>query len=273
MGSGIAVAWSKAGAIFTRDAKLALSYEAQFAMQFVGALAEVVIMALIATMIPPSSRFGFDGKVASFFSYSIVNIAFVNLQTTALMTFSKTVREGQLQGTLEALIATPTSLPLVVLSSGLWAFTLTSLTSFGMLAFALLFGLDLSHTNVATLALFLVLTVAALSPLGVLSAAATMVLKQNAPFDFALSTLSYMFAGVYLPVSLLPQPLQLIGWLLPITHALNGLRAAVAGASPLQVEGEITWLVVATAILGPLSLTVFDRAVRHARADGTLGSY
>jgi ABC-type multidrug transport system permease subunit len=273
MGSGIAVAWSKAGAIFTRDAKLALSYEAQFAMQFVGALAEVVIMALIATMIPPSSRFGFDGKVASFFSYSIVNIAFVNLQTTALMTFSKTVREGQLQGTLEALIATPTSLPLVVLSSGLWAFTLTSLTSFGMLAFALLFGLDLSHTNVATLALFLVLTVAALSPLGVLSAAATMVLKQNAPFDFALSTLSYMFAGVYVPVSLLPQPLQLVGWLLPITHALNGLRAAIAGASPLQLGPEIAWLLVATAILGPLSLAVFDRAVCHARADGTLGSY
>jgi ABC-type multidrug transport system permease subunit len=82
-----------------------------------------------------------------------------------------------------------------------------------------------------------------------------------------------MFAGVYLPVSLLPHPFQVLGWLLPITHALNGLRAAVAGASIGQVAGEVVWLAVAIAILVPLSLAVFERAVAHAKADGTLGGY
>ena len=197
--SGATIALSKAGAIFKRDAKLALSYEAQFLMQWVAALAEVVITFFIATMVPPSPRFGFSGHEEQFFSYAIVNLAFVNLQTTALMNFSKTVRDGQLQGTLEALLATPTNLPVIILSGGLWAFTFTSLTSLMMLMTALFFGLDLKHTNLLTMAVFLVLTIAALSPLGVLSAAATMIFKQNAPFDFALSMLSYMFAGVYVP--------------------------------------------------------------------------
>jgi ABC-2 type transport system permease protein len=271
--SDAAIAFSKAGAIFKRDANLALSYEAQFFMQWVAALAEVVITYFIATMVPPSPRFGLGGREEQFFSYAIVNLAFVNLQTTALMNFSKTVRDGQLQGTLEALLATPTTLPVIILSSALWAFTFTTLTSFMMLMAALPFGLDLRHTNLVTMALFLVLTIAALSPLGVLSAAATMIFKQNAPFDFALSMLSYMFAGVYVPVSLLPHALQDIGWMLPITHALSGFRAAVAGVPVTQVGGEVAWLLVAIALLVPFSLIVFERAVAYAKSDGTLGAY
>jgi ABC-type polysaccharide/polyol phosphate export permease len=161
----------------------------------------------------------------------------------------------------------------IVLSGSLWAFTVTLLMSLGTLAFALLFGLDLRHTNLLTLLVFLVLMVASLSPLGVISAAATIVFKQTAPFDFVMNTLAYMFSGVYLPVSLLPMPLQAVGWLLPITHALNGMRAAVNGASVTQVGADALWLAVATAVLLPLSLRLFDRAVAQAKVDGTLGGY
>jgi ABC-2 type transport system permease protein len=273
MRSGAVLALGKAGAIFTRDAKLALSYETQFFMQWLAALAEVVVTFLIATLVPPSPHFGFGGREEHFFSYAVVNLAFVNLQTTALMNFSKTVRDGQLQGTLEALLATPTTLPVIILSSGLWAFTFTTLTTFLMLVAALPFGLDLRHTNVLTMVLFFVLTIAAISPLGVLSAAATMIFKQNAPFDFALSMLSYMFAGVYVPVALLPPALQVVGWLLPITHALTGFRAAVAGVSATQLGGEVAWLLIAIVLLVPFSLIVFERAVAYAKADGTLGAY
>jgi ABC-2 type transport system permease protein len=273
MVSGFAITLSKAGAIFKRDAKLALSYEAQYAMTWFAAFAEVLITYFIALMVPPSPRFGFGGHTQNFFTYAIVNLAFMNLQTVALISFSKTVRDGQLQGTLEALLATPTNLPIVVLSGGLWAFTQTLLTSFGMLALALFFGLDLRHTNVITLAVFLLLTILALSPLGVLSAAAVMVFKQTAPFDAALSLLSFMFAGVYVPVSLLPHALQIVGWLLPITHSLNGFRAAVAGLPVTAASGDVVWLLIAIAILIPFSLLVFDRAVARAKADGTLGSY
>jgi ABC-2 type transport system permease protein len=271
--SAAAIGLAKAGAIFKRDAKLALSYEAQFFMQWLAVLAEVVITYFISTIVPPSPHFGFAGKEEGFFSYAIVNLAFVNLQTTALVNFSKTVRDGQLQGTLEALLATPTNLPIIILSGGLWAFTFTLLTTGLMLLVALPFGLDLRHTNLLTMAVFLVLTIAALSPLGVLSAAATMIFKQNAPFDFALTMLSYMFAGVYVPVALLPHPLQVLGWMLPITHSLTGFRAAVAGAAVTQVGGEVVWLLAAIALLVPFSLMAFERAVAYAKADGTLGAY
>ncbi len=270
--AGTAVAW-KAGAIFNRDAKIAFSYEAQLFIQWVGTIAQVLITFYIAWMVPPSPRFGFGGHSGSFFTYAIVNLAFVTLQSTALSSFGKTVRDGQLQGTLEAILTTPTSLPVIVFSGGLWSFAFTLATSLGMLVVAVLLGLDVRHTNLLTLALFLTLTILALSPLGVLSAAATIVFKQSAPFEFVLSTLSFLFAGVYVPVSLLPPALQALGWLLPITHALNGFRAAIYGLPPAAVAGDALWLVVAIAVLVPVALAVFERAVQHAKSDGSLGGY
>lgn len=271
--NGTVTTAAKAGAIFKRDAKIAFSYEAQLVIQWAATISQVVITFFIAWMVPPSPRFGVNGHSGSFFTYAIVNLAFVTLQSTALVSFGKTIRDGQLQGTLEAILTTPTSLPVIVFSGGLWAFAFTGMTSLGMLALGVLLGLDLSHTNVATLVLFLVLTILALSPLGVLSAAATMVFKQSAPFEFALSTLSYMFSGVYLPVSLLPHPLQVLGWLLPITHSLNGFRAAVYGLPPAAVAGDALWLTIAIIVLVPISLAVFERAVNQAKSDGSLGGY
>jgi ABC-2 type transport system permease protein len=264
---------AKTLAILKRDALLAVSYEAQFAIQWGTIFSEVVIVYFISMLVPPSEHFGFDGSVGNYFSYAIVNIAFVAFQSTALLSFARTVRDGQTQGTLEVVLSTPTSLPLIVLSGGLWAFAVTTLMSIGTLLFALPFGLNLAHTNLLTLATFLVLTVASLSPLGVISAAATIVFKQTAPFDWIMSTLAYMFGGVYLPVSLLPHPLQVVGWFLPITHSLNGMRAAVNGARVTQVLPDALWLSVAVAILLPISLRLFDRAVEQAKADGTLGGY
>jgi ABC-type multidrug transport system permease subunit len=82
-----------------------------------------------------------------------------------------------------------------------------------------------------------------------------------------------LFAGVYVPVTSLPPALQAIGWCLPITHALNGLRAAVAGQSVMQVSSDLFWLSIATMVLLPLSLLVFNHAVKLAKIDGTLAGY
>ncbi len=270
--AGVSAAY-RAGAIFKRDAKIAFSYEAQLVVQWIATISQVLITFYLAWMVPPSPHFGYGGRSGSFFTYAIVNLAFVSLQSTALSSFGKTVRDGQLQGTLEAILTTPTSLPVIVFAGGLWSFAFTLATSLGMLVLAVLLGLDVRHTNLLTLALFLGLTIAALSPLGVLSAAATIVFKQSAPFEFVLTTLSYLFAGVYVPIALLPPVLQALGWLLPITHALNGFRAAVAGLPPSAVAADALWLIVATAVLVPLASAVFERAVRHAKSDGSLGGY
>lgn len=272
--SGLAAGLAKVGAIFRRDVIVALSYPGNFALAWLGIVIEVVVAWYISRLIPPSRSFDPSGLVlVSFFQYLAINQAFVRFQTAALNSFAESIRDAQLTGTLEIVLSTPTQLPTLILSSAVWSFTYTILQTTVYLAIALAFGLDLSHVNYLTAAVFFILTVGAVSPLGVLAASLAMVIKKTGPVEFLSTASASLFGGVYLPLSRLPVALQAIGWLLPITHALNGFRAAAAGIPLSGVASDAIWLVVASLILMPVSLWIFAKSVGRARVDGTLSMY
>jgi ABC-2 type transport system permease protein len=263
----------KALAIFVRDARLALSYPMSFWLMWVSIAGQVLAFYFMSKLIGPSKAFGFGGRETSYFDYVIVNLAFVEFQTVAIQSFQRAIRSDQMLGTLEAVLATPTSLPLIVLSSGLWAFALTLVEVGVYLGIASILGLSLVHTNLATAGLFLLLTVACMSPVGVLSAASIMTFKQLGPTNWVANGLAMLLGGVLFPVSKLPLFLQAVSWMLPITHALNGIRGAVNGATIAQLAPDAIWMVVCAVVLLPISLLAFARAVRRAKLDGTLGHY
>jgi ABC-2 type transport system permease protein len=232
-----------------------------------------VIAWYIGHLVGPSTKFGFGGTVGTYFQYLAINSAFVRFQTAALNSFAEAIRDGQLAGTLEVVLATPTTMPEVVLASGVWSFAFTGMQTAFYLVVATFFGLDLSHVNLLTAAAFLVLTVAAVSPLGVLAAALSMVIKKPGPIEWISMASASLFGGVYIPLSELPSWLQVIGWCLPITHALNGFRAAAAGVTVNAMLPDLLWLLLATIVLMPISLWLFGKAVDKARVDGTLAMY
>ncbi|HEX3462431.1 MAG TPA: ABC transporter permease [Candidatus Elarobacter sp.] len=264
---------AKVRAIFRRDAIVTVSYPGNFALTWLSIIVEVVIAWYLSKLVPHSVQFGATGKAVPYFQYLAINFAFVRFQTAALNSFAEAIRDGQLTGTLEVVLATPTTLPVLVLSSGVWSFALTVLQTVVWLLIAMAFGLDLSHVNPLTALVFLVLTVAAVSPLGVLAAALAMVIKKTGPVEWLSYSTANLFGGVYVPLTSLSLPLQLIGWCMPITHALNGFRAAAGGVPVAQVMPDAVWLLVAAVLLMPLSLWIFVRAVNKARVDGTLAMY
>ncbi|MBV8461407.1 MAG: ABC transporter permease [Candidatus Eremiobacteraeota bacterium] len=269
----VGAAAEKIGAIFLRDARLAISYPMSFWLGWVSIAGQVLAFYFMSKLIGPSRSFGFGGRPGSYFDYVIVNLAFVEFQTVAISSFQRAIRSDQMLGTLEAVLATPTSLPLIVLSSGLWAFTLTAVEVAVYLGVASLLGLDLAHTDLRTAAVFLLLTVACMSPVGVLSAASIMTFKQLGPTNWVANGLAMLLGGVLFPVSKLPVALQYVSWMLPITHALNGIRGAVNGATLVQLAPDALWLAGCAALLLPVSLLAFSHAVRRAKLDGTLGHY
>ena len=268
-----ASAWSRVGAIFRRDALVALSYPGNFALSWLAIVVEVIVAWYISKLIPPSAKFSPNGVAVSYFQFIAVNTAFVLFQTAALNSFAESIRDAQLTGTLEIVLSTPTRLNTLVLSSAVWSMTYTFLQTAVYLTISMLFGLDLRHVDLLTAAVFLVLTVTAVSPLGVLAAALAMVIKKTGPVEFLSNASASVFGGVWIPLASMPVALQWIGWTLPITHALNGFRAAAAGVPIGRVGSDALWLLVASVILMPLSLWIFSRAVAKARVDGTLSMY
>lgn len=264
---------TKVVAFFMRDWRMSTSYSTAFWLSWVAVLVDVAVAYFIGSLVKPSTNFGYGGHIGTYFSYLVINTTFLRFQSVAVQTFSLAIRDGQTMGTLEVLLSTPTNLALIVLSSGAYAFVYQLLQTFAYVGFAMLFGLSVSGTNVLTLVVFLFLTILAISPIGVMAAAATMVFKKTGPIEFLLTSVTTLFGGIYLPIRLLPTPLQIIGTLLPITHALNGIRAALAGATLVQVRVDLAWLLGMTAILLPVSLFIFAYAVKRAKIDGTLGQY
>jgi len=266
-------ALEKSRAIFMRDARIALAYPVNFWGSWLSIVGQVVTFFFIAKLVGPSKAYGVVGHPATYFDYVAINLAFVRFQNVSIHSFQQAMRGAQMVGTLEVLMATPTSLPLLILSSGLWAFALTLVQIAFFLAIALGLGLQLNHVNLITAAIFLALTMLAMSPIGVLSAASIMTFKQEAPTAMLFGGLGALLGGVLFPVDRLPHWLQLISWTLPITHSLNGIRGAVAGAGIFELGPDALWLAVLTVVLGPISLYAFSRAVRRAKVDGTLGDY
>ncbi len=264
---------AKVAAIFRRDAIVALSYPGNFALSWISIVVEVTVAWYISSLIHPSAKFSSGGQVVPYFQFIAINFAFVRFQTAALASFAEAIRDGQLTGTLEVVLATPTTLPVLVLSSGAWSFALTAMQTAVYLGVTVAYGLDLTHVNAVTALVFLVLTVAAVSPLGVLAAALAMVIKKTGPVEWASYSSASLFAGMYVPLSSMPWALQLVGWCLPITHSLNGFRAAAAGVGVGAVASDAIWLLVASIVLMPLSLWIFVRGVNKARVDGTLAMY
>lgn len=270
--SGVTATLHRASAIFVRDARLAFAYPASFWLQWLNIIISIAMAYFLSRLFGANAKFGFHGA-ASYFFFLTVNLAFVRFQQTALMSFAQGIRDAQTAGTLEVILATPTRLPVIVLSAGLWAFGFTALQTAVYLLVATLFGLDLHSANVGAAALFIGLTITCLSTLGVMAAAAVMTFKQVGPLDFLMAGATNLFGGVYFPLAMLPLPLQIVGWLLPITHALNGIRGALHGDSLARLMPDVVWLSIATIILLPVSLVIFGAAVRRAKIDGTLGQY
>lgn len=94
-------------------------------------------------------------------------------------------------------------------------------------------------------------------------------MARNLVANLGHSTLMAL-AGVNVPVTFFPEPLQVVATLLPLTHGLQAVRAVLDGASLIAVGGDV---VAETAVgvgwLG-LALASFRWLAEGGRKDGTI---
>ena len=88
----VGAAAEKIGAIFLRDARLAVSYPMSFWLGWVSIAGQVLAFYFMSKLIGPSRSFGFGGRPGSYFDYVIVNLAFVEFQTVAISSFQRAIR-------------------------------------------------------------------------------------------------------------------------------------------------------------------------------------
>ncbi len=265
----------KAGAFLRRDLLIAASYRFALALQGAEILLTATIAFFLAQFLRRQGLEAVTPYARDYFSFVILGLAFFDYLGTALQSLSYSLREGQLTGTLETLLVTQTGLETIVLGSSLYAFLATTVrVAAYLLVGVALFGLPLGGANWGATLILLLLSVAAFSSLGILSACFLLLFKKGNPFNWLLLSASGVLGGVFYPVSALPGWLQTLAQLLPLTHCLEGMRRALLGGAGLEELWRPAGALALFAGLGlPLALTLFRWSVRRAKQTGTLAQY
>lgn len=214
-------------------------------------------------------RYGGD-----FFSFVLIGLAFTSYYSLGLTSFSSTIRDAQLKGTLEALLVTPTPLPLIVFGSSLWGFFYATVRVVLYLLIGAFFFNAKLMSNYLPAGFVLLLTIMAFCAIGILSASFIMVFKRGDPIYWIFGSASTIIGGIYFPIFVLPPFLQKCAVLLPITHALEAMRLLLLkGCTFETVWPQIRLLIVFIVILMPISIAAFKYAVKTAKREGSLIQY
>lgn len=254
-------------AALRRDCLLDVRYRIAFVLGLIDVMVTLVSYGYLAGLFGDRRP---DGYAA--LPFLLVGLALTNSLTTAMVGLAMSVRAAQQAGTFKALLGLPLSPSRLMLVSMAYPALRATLDFVVLMAAALALGVDMSRAHLVAAVVVLALGVAAVCVIGVVSACCAVVFKRGDPVLWIMGTATWLLCGVLYPTSVLPAWLRPVSLLMPTTHAISAMRAAVIdGASWSAMATELTALALFVSFGLPLSLWAFDAAVAWARRSGTLG--
>jgi ABC-2 type transport system permease protein len=142
-----------------------------------------------------------------------------------------------------------------------------------VIAFAwgvILLGLDLSHTNLGSLALTIAVTTISTCGLGLLMGCLSLITVNVMFVNNFVYFLLLIFSGANVPISDLPNWMQAISYALPLTRGIAAARSLVGGAALADVA-PLLWGEIGIGLMyGVLGYILFSWFEVEAKRRGTL---
>lgn len=258
----------QAAAFIARDFRIDFTYRLSFAIGLVDAVAGVGAFYMLSTL------FGVRPDGYDPFGFVLTGLILNSAMSVAITSYAQSVRESQHTSTLPLLVIAPLASRRMILLSSVYPMLRGTIEAALYLGVGVVLGLPLAGANVGGAALVFAISSGAFAAIGILSAASIVVWKRGDPIPWLVGSASWLFGGVFFPVDHLPEWLQGVSRIVPISYALDALRPALLSAVPLsEVLWRATPLMVFAAVVIPASLYAFTRAVERARREGTLRQF
>jgi ABC-2 type transport system permease protein len=257
---------------FQRDLRIASSYRSPFVLELVEALFGAAMFYYVARFVDSPQLREALPQGTSYFAYSLVGFVFFDYLHAAVDSFDRSLEEARDSGTLEPLLVTQVSLPVMLAGSAAYPFALTTLRVAIYLGWgAALFGFPLQSANWLAVVVVLIATMLSFSGLGLFSSAYLLLFKRGNPSKWFFLGVSSIVGGMLFPVSVLPHWLQVVAFLNPVTYALDAMRAALLdGAGVAAIVRPLLMLLLFAAVLLPTSTLAFSWALQRTKITGTL---
>lgn len=261
------------GAFLRRDLVTAQSYRLPFVLDIGSAVLQVALFFYLSAVIDRSGADFLRAFEGGYFAYVVVGLVVMRTVDTTVRAFPGALRNEQVAGTFEALVATPPSLPTLVLGGAAYSVLYGVAVAALMAVVAALLGVGFHATWASAGAALLAYVgcIAVFAGVGMAIAAFVVVYKQgNAVLGLVAQVLG-LLAGVYFPVALLPPVLQALGRLVPLTWTLDAVRGGLLAG---EVHARPVVALLVAGIVAPTVATVLlRRAVDRARREGTLAQH
>jgi len=260
-------------AIVERDFHVARSYRTAFVLDAVyGMLGLAVYFFISRTFgnVRPDDLHG----APTYFAFAAVGIAMGVVIEAASAGVARRLRDEQLTGTLEALVAQPvTPLQLCLGLIGFpFAFALVRSVVY-LVVVAAWIRLDVSRSNWIGVVTVLIASGLALAAVGVIAGAVVLVVKRGELLTASAVYAMAMLSGSVFPISTLPGWLEPVGRVLPLRFALDGMRSALFTGEASRWAGDVLVLLGFALVGIPIAAWIFARALGSARRTGSLTQY
>jgi ABC-2 type transport system permease protein len=265
---------AKPFAFLKRDLRIAMTYRISFVHSLLMLVFGLISLEFTAQFInegaPESlARYGND-----YFGFALIGLATALFAQGVVGLFPGAVRSAQVTGTLEVMFAGRTATLSFLAGSALYG-SCYALFRFGatVLIGALALGAQIQFEGLPLALIAFLLTACTFAGVGILAASFVLWFKQSEPFTGLFLTLSLLFSGVLYPTTVLPDWLEKLAALLPLTHTITVMRSALLQNG--DISAAVGGLAVLTAytLLVPLGIGAFAIALRRAKADGLLSQY
>jgi ABC-2 type transport system permease protein len=265
----------KLPAFFRRDLLVLLSYKLAFFSDWINLVFEVVILFFVGRLIEPSVLPAFGDVQPTYVEFAAVGIAIgAILQANSARAMSA-IRSEQVIGTLEMVFLTPTAPTTVLMGVVIYDLVYVPIRSVIFLAaLSLLTDVRFELGALVPVTVIFVAFAPFLWGLSLVGAAGMLTFRRGAGIAGLTAAVLVITSGSFFPITVLPEWLQVLARLNPITIAVDGVRAALLGAAgwPEAFRSAVSILPYAAVSLlaGVFALRA---ALRRERRRGTLGLY
>jgi ABC-2 type transport system permease protein len=252
----------------------ASSYKLGFIMSFGSLVFSVVPIFFVTRALQSTMANVIRDQGDQYFAFLVVGLIALNFVTSTIYALPGGLQNATSTGTLEALLATPTSVTALLVGLSGYEVLFSLVRGGVMLVAAGILGARVEWLQLGASLPIVALVVLAHLPIAIITAAMVLAFRTRGPLPQLLLLASTFLGGVYYPTTVIPGWIESISSFIPLTYGLTALRAVLLeGRSLLSVGREISILLAFTVVAMVLSMLVFRSALRYARKVGNLAQY
>lgn len=211
--------------------------------------------------------------VKYFTLYLLLGTLIWHFLSTMFNAVSEVIQWERWEGTIEYTLMAPVRRFVHLIGQTVFAigYAMTTTILIGVVT-TLFFEIDLSRANLG--GAFLIMVAGSISLIGVGIIASILPLlypERGAQMTHVIQAAFLLVSGVYYPISVLPEWMQIAARFVPATYVLDGIRAAIMDGKPTQDLWQyIIPLLIFGVIALPTGIWAFKRAEAYAKRTGRL---